>query len=415
MTQYVVIGNGVAAVGCIEGIRKEDAAGKIIVISKEPHPVYCRPLISYYLEGKTNLERMAYRDKNFYERMECEVLYGKKAVQIDPSTKQIALNDDTVIPYDKLCIATGSSPFVPPFTGLESVEQKHSFMTIDDMLELEASINENSDVLIVGAGLIGLKCAEGLKDRVSSITICDLADRVLSSILDADCAAIMQKHLEQNGINFMLNDSAISFDKNTAFMKSGKTVRFDVLVLAVGVRANTSLIKAIGGEVNRGILISNKMETSIPDIYAAGDCTEGEDISFHDKRVLAILPNAYMQGNCAGINMAGGSSVFDKGIPMNSIGFFGLHAMTAGSYYTAEQGCELYEEKSEGTLKRLFTSGDYLTGFILIGATERAGIYTSLIRERIPLSSIDFEMLKKTATSTAFSVEKRKQFFGGVV
>ena len=415
MTQYVVIGNGVAAVGCIEGIRKEDAAGKIIVISKEPHPVYCRPLISYYLEGKTNLERMAYRDKNFYERMECEVLYGKKAVQIDPSTKQIALNDDTVIPYDKLCIATGSSPFVPPFTGLESVEQKHSFMTIDDMLELEASINENSDVLIVGAGLIGLKCAEGLKDRVSSITICDLADRVLSSILDADCAAIMQKHLEQNGINFMLNDSAISFDKNTAFMKSGKTVRFDVLVLAVGVRANTSLIKGIGGEVNRGILISNKMETSIPDIYAAGDCTEGEDISFHDKRVLAILPNAYMQGNCAGINMAGGSSVFDKGIPMNSIGFFGLHAMTAGSYYTAEQGCELYEEKSEGTLKRLFTSGDYLTGFILIGATERAGIYTFLIRERIPLSSIDFEMLKKTATSTAFSVEKRKQFFGGVV
>ena len=415
MTQYVVIGNGVAAVGCIEGIRKEDAAGKIIVISKEPHPVYCRPLISYYLEGKTNLERMAYRDKNFYERMECEVLYGKKAVQIDPSTKQIALNDDTVIHYDKLCIATGSSPFVPPFTGLESVEQKHSFMTIDDMLELEASINENSDVLIVGAGLIGLKCAEGLKDRVSSITICDLADRVLSSILDADCAAIMQKHLEQNGINFMLNDSAISFDKNTAFMKSGKTVRFDVLVLAVGARANTSLIKGIGGEVNRGILISNKMETSIPDIYAAGDCTEGEDISFHDKRVLAILPNAYMQGNCAGINMAGGSSVFDKGIPMNSIGFFGLHAMTAGSYYTAEQGCELYEEKSEGTLKRLFTSGDYLTGFILIGATERAGIYTSLIRERIPLSSIDFEMLKKTATSTAFSVEKRKQFFGGVV
>ena len=415
MAQYVVIGNGVAAVGCIEGIRKEDAAGKIIVISEEPHPVYCRPLISYYLEGKTNLEKMAYRDKNFYERMGCKVLYGKKAAQIDPSTKQIALNDDTVIPYDKLCIATGSSPFVPPFTGLESVEQKHSFMTIDDMLELEASINENSDVLIVGAGLIGLKCAEGLKDRVSSITICDLADRVLSSILDADCAAIMQKHLEQNGINFMLNDSAISFDKNTAFMKSGKTVRFDVLVLAVGVRANTSLIKGIGGEVNRGILISNKMETSIPDIYAAGDCTEGEDISFHDKRVLAILPNAYMQGNCAGINMAGGSSVFDKGIPMNSIGFFGLHAMTAGSYYTAEQGCDLYEKKSEGTLKRLFTRGDYLTGFILIGATERAGIYTSLIRERIPLSSIDFEMLKKTATSTAFSVEKRKQFFGGVV
>ena len=415
MSQYVVIGNGVAAVGCIEGIRKEDTTGKIIVISEEPHPVYCRPLISYYLEGKTNLEKMAYRNKNFYERMGCEVLYGKKAAQIDPSTKQIALNDNTVISYDKLCISTGSSPFVPPFTGLESVEQKHSFMTMDDMLELKASINENSNVLIVGAGLIGLKCAEGLKERVASITVCDLADRILSSILDTECAAMMQKHLEENGIQFLLGDSVVSFEKNQAVMKSGKTVTFDVLVLAVGVRANTSLMKEIGGKVNRGILINTKMETSIPDIYAAGDCTEGEDSSFHGKRVLAILPNAYMQGNCAGINMAGGSSVFDKAIPMNSIGFFGLHAMTAGSYYAAEQGGELYEEKTENTLKRLFTKDGYLTGFILIGATDRAGIYTSLIRERIPLSSIDFDRLKKTATSTAFSVEKRKQFFGGVV
>lgn len=230
-----------------------------------------------------------------------------------------------------------------------------------------------------------------------------------------ECAAMIQKHLEENGIQFLLGDSVVSFEKNQAVMKSGKTVTFDVLVLAVGVRANTSLIKEIGGEVNRGILINTKMETSIPDIYAAGDCTEGEDISFHGKRVLAILPNAYMQGNCAGINMAGGSSVFNKAIPMNSIGFFGLHAMTAGSYYAAEQGGELYEEKTENTLKRLFTKDGYLTGFILIGATDRAGIYTSLIRERIPLSSIDFDRLKKTATSTAFSVEKRKQFFGGVV
>lgn len=415
MAQYVIIGNGVAAIGCIEGIRKEDTQNKIIVISEEPHPVYCRPLISYYLEGKTDLEKMAYRNPNFYDEMNCEVLYGRKAVRIDNTTKQITLNDETIIPYDKLCIATGSSPFIPPFAGLETVEHKYSFMTLDNMLELESAIDKDSKVLIIGAGLIGLKCAEGLKERVASITVCDLADRILSSILDTECAFMMQKHLEQNGINFLLGDSVASFEKNTAIMNSGKTVHFDVLVLAVGVRANTSLIKDISGEVNRGILVNTKMETSIPDVYAAGDCTEGEDISFQGKRVLAILPNAYMQGNCAGVNMAGNSAVFDKAIPMNSIGFFGLHAMTAGSYYTAEQGGELYEEKTEHTLKRLFTKDDYLTGFILIGATDRAGIYTSLIRDRIPLSSINFERLKKTATSTAFSAEKRKQFFGGVV
>ena len=417
MAQYVVIGNGVAAIGCIEGIRKEDTQNKIIVISEEPHPVYCRPLISYYLEGKTDLERMAYRSKDYYKEMNCDVLYGKKAVKIDNSAKQITLDDEAVIPYDKLCIATGSSPFVPPFPGLETVEHKYSFMTLDDTLALESAINMEAKVLIVGAGLIGLKCAEGLKDHVDSITVCDLADRVLSSILDSDCAAMMQKHLEQNGIQFMLKDSVASFDKNTARMKSGKTVDFDILVLAVGVRANTTLLSEIGGDVNRGILINNKMETSIPDIYAAGDCTEGKDISYNGKRVLAILPNAYMQGNCAGVNMAGGTAIFDKALPMNSIGFFGLHAMTAGSYYTSDEGGELYEEKSENTLKRLFTRDGYLTGFILIGDTDtsRAGIYTSLIREHIPLNSIDFETLKKSASTTAFSQEKRKHIFGGVV
>ena len=417
MAQYVIIGNSVAAIGCIEGIRKEDTQNKIVVISEETHPVYCRPLISYYLEGKTNLEKMAYRNPNFYEEMNCEVLYGRKAVKIDNTTKQITLDDKTIIPYNKLCIATGSSPFVPPFAGLETVEHKYSFMTLDNMLELESAISTDSKVLIVGAGLIGLKCAEGLKDRVLSITVCDLADRVLSSILDSECASIMQKHLEANGIQFMLGDSAVSFDKNTALMKSGKIVNFDILVLAVGVRANTSLLSEISGKVNRGILINNKMEASIPDIYAAGDCTEGDDISYNRKRVLAILPNAYMQGNCAGINMAGGTAVFDRAIPMNSIGFFGLHTMTAGSYYTADEGGELYEEKTENTLKRLFTRNGYLTGFILIGnsVTNRAGIYTSLIREHIPLNSINFETLKKSACTTAFSQEKRKNIFGGVV
>lgn len=155
MAQYVIIRNGVAAIGCIEGIRKEDTQNKIIVISEEPHPVYCRPLISYYLEGKTDLEKMVYRNPNFHDEMNCEVLYGRKAARI---------------------------------AGLETVEHKYSFMTLDNMLELESAINKVSKVLIIGAGLIGLKCAEGLKDRVCSITVCDHAERVLSSILDSHSA-----------------------------------------------------------------------------------------------------------------------------------------------------------------------------------------------------------------------------------
>lgn len=415
MKHYVIIGNGVAATGCIEGIRSTDPQSRITVVSAEKYPVYCRPLISYYLEGKTDLEKMNYRSPDFYEQMGCTVLYGRNAVKIDTQRQQIMLDDGESLPYDRVCVATGSSPFVPPFAGLETVEKKVCFMTIDDMLTLEAIVDPSSKVLIVGAGLIGLKCAEGLKDRVKSITVCDLAERVLSSILDTECASVMQEHLEANGIGFMLGDSVASFHGDRAVMKSGKQVDLDVLVLAVGVRANTGLIKDAGGDVGRGILTDTRMQTSISGIYAAGDCAEGLDISWGGHRVLAILPNAYIQGHCAGVNMAGGSEAFDKGIPMNSIGFFGLHAMTAGSYFSEAEGGQMYEERGTGTLKRLFTRDGVLTGSILIGCIQNAGIYTALIRERTPLCDLDRELLKKEPVLAAFSQQSRRKMLGGVV
>ena len=342
--------------------------------------------------------------------MGCEVYYGKKAVKIDPQAKTVLLDDGTALPYTAVCVATGSSPFVPAMEGLEQVEKKFSFLTLDDTLALEQAIRADSRVLIVGAGLIGLKCAEGLHGRVQSITVCDLADRVLSSILDTQCAAMMQTRLEENGISFLLGDSVAHFEKNTAQMKSGKTVDFDVLVLAVGVRANTALVRDAGGTVNRGIVINDRMQTDLDGVYAAGDCAEGMDISLGEKRVLALLPSAYMQGRCAGINMAGGDDVFDRDIPMNSIGFFGLHAMTAGSYLG-----EVYEEQGAGTLKRLYVKDGRLVGFILIGVTDKAGIYTALIREKTPLANVDFDLLKKNVTFSAFSGKNRRKILGGVV
>ena len=410
MKRYLIIGNGVAAVGCIEGVRSVDREGAITVISGEDRPVYSRPLISYYLEGRTDLERMKYRGDWFYDENGCGVIYGRLAEKIDPDRREVALDDGSCVPYDKLCVAAGSRPFVPPFEGLETVDKKFSFMTLDDALALEAALTEDARVLIIGAGLIGLKCAEGIRARVGGITVCDLADRVLSSILDADCAAEVQKHLEENGISFMLGDTAVRFDGDTAYMKSGAAVDFDILVLAVGVRANAELVKNAGGSVNRGVIVNDRMETDLPGVWAAGDCAEGFDASIGARRVIAILPNAYMQGFTAGVDMAGGDGRFDNAIPMNSIGFFGLHMMTAGAY-----DGEMIENRGEGTLKRFFVKDGLLRGFILIGETERAGIYTSLIREKTPLDAIDFELTKKLASSVIYPREVRRKKFGGAV
>lgn len=415
MKQYVIIGNGVAATGCVEGIRSADSEGKITVISGENRPVYCRPLISYYLEGKATPEKMNYRSPDFAEKMNCELFYGRQAVQLRQDDKTVALDDGTVLPYDEVCIATGSVPFVPPFAGLDTVEKQFSFMTMDDALALDAAVNKDSRVLIVGAGLIGLKCAEGLHGRVASITVCDLADRVLSSILDTRSAAVMQQHLEENGIHLLLGDTVSRFEKNVASMRSGAEVEFDVLVLAVGVKANTALARQAGAEVNRGILVNEKMETTVPGIFAAGDCTEGMDASLGQRRVLAILPNAYLQGRCAGINMAGGNAVHDRAIPMNSLGLLGLHAMTAGTAFSEADGGSMVEEKSEAGWKRFFVKDGLLTGFMLLGDVDRAGIYTALIREKTPLDSIDFAVLKKSPTLAAMPKENRRKKLGGVV
>ena len=408
--EYVIIGGGVASIGCIEGIRKLDCEGNITFVTAEPYKTYCRPLISYLLEGKTDVEKMKYRPDEFYDKNHVRVLTGVRAEKLDAEAKTVALSDGGTLRYDKLLCATGSTPFVPPFEGLGTVEKQFSFMTLDDALELAKNIDASSHVFIVGAGLIGLKCAEGLHGRVGSITVCDLAPQVLASILDADGAAIIAKKLEDSGIKLMLGDTATKFNGNLAIMKSGEIVTFDVLVLAVGVRAGIALVRDAGGKVGRGICTEPDMRTSLPDVWAAGDCAESYDITTDSARVLAILPNAFMQGECAGFNMAGGKKDFTNAIPMNSIGFFGSHIATAGSYTG-----EIYEERVDGGLKRLYIKDNRLVGFIIIGNVTRAGIYTSLIRTKTPLDAIDFDMIKKFPSLMAFSKKNRLKMLGGVV
>lgn len=407
MKRYVIVGGGVASVGCIEGIRSIDKQGEIVLIAGEGVPVYCRPLISYYLEGKTDLEKMKYRPDDFYAEMGCQLVYGT-AEKIDAEAKVVYV-DGQARPYDELCLATGSTPFVPPFAGLDTVPVRTGFMTRKDALYLESVLTPSARVLIVGAGLIGLKCAEGIVDRVAEVTVCDLADRVLSSILDAPCASRMQKVLEAHGVSFYLQNSVSSFDGNKATLQDGTTVEFDVLVTAVGVRANVGLVKGIA-EIDRGILADTRQATSAAHVYAAGDCCQGYDASIDAKRVVAILPNAYLQGHTAGVNMAGGATEFERGMPLNAIGFFGYHALTAGAY----RG-EMTEIIAGDDVKRLFVEDGRLVGFMLLGNVERAGILTAMVREKTPLDAKTLEILQNNPSLEGLSAQKRKEILGGVV
>ncbi len=402
--EYVIIGNSAAAAGCIEGIRETDKKGTIAVISDEKYHIYSRPLISYKLKGDVTEKQMSYRPADFYKANNVETMLGKKAVSVDSKSKIVELESGEKMGYEKLLLATGSKPFVPPMDGLDSVKNKFCFMKMDDVKGIEKVVKKGAKVLIIGAGLIGLKAAEALEHYDCDMTVIDLADRILPSILDKKTSEIMQRHIEAHGVKFILGTSAKSFNKNTATLTNGEELQFDILITAVGVRPNTELAESAGGKVERGILTDKKQAVKgVKNIYAAGDCTVSEDITTGTSHIIAIMPNAYAQGLVAGHNMAGAADKFEQAFPMNAIGFFGLHIITAGAYTG-----DCYEENDGENVKQLFSKDNKLNGFILMGdMIARAGIYTALIREQTDLATVDYQLLCEAPQLAAFAKEKR--------
>lgn len=408
--RYVIIGGSAAAIGCIEGVRSVDKTGEIILITGETEWNYSRPLISYLLEGKTTRDKMWCRPDSFFTRNGVTVKAGVLATALDAGDRTVRLSTGERLAYDRLLAATGSRPFVPPIPGLETVECTFCFQTLSDASALAEALRSESRVLILGAGLTGVKCAEGIRGLCAQIAIADLAPRVLPAVLDDTAAAMVQARMEEKGVRFYLNDSAAAFRGNTARLQSGTELEFDVLVTAVGVRPNTQLVADAGGAVDRGILVDGRCATTLPDVYAAGDCAQGYDAVSGEKRMLPLWPNAMLQGETAGINMAGGRADYTQGIALNASGVFGLHMVTAGSY----EG-ESFTVQRDGSYKRLVTADGVLKGVIMVGDVSRAGIYTDLIRKKKPLSEIDFDLIRESPQLMAFSQKDRRVQLGGEV
>lgn len=408
--RYVIIGGSAAAIGCIEGVRSVDKTGEIILITGETEWNYSRPLISYLLEGKTTRDKMWCRPDSFFTRNGVTVKAGVLATTLDAGDRTVRLSTGERLAYDRLLAVTGSRPFVPPIPGLETVERTFCFQTLSDASALAEALRPESRVLILGAGLTGVKCAEGIRGLCAQIAIADLAPRVLPAVLDDTAAAMVQARMEEKGVRFYLNDSAAAFRGNTARLQSGTELEFDVLVTAVGVRPNTQLVADAGGAVDRGILVDGRCATTLPDVYAAGDCAQGYDAVSGEKRMLPLWPNAVLQGETAGINMAGGRADYTQGIALNASGVFGLHMVTAGSY----EG-ESFTVQRDGSYKRLVTADGVLKGVIMVGDVSRAGIYTDLIRKKKPLSEIDFDLIRESPQLMAFSQKDRRVQLGGEV
>ncbi len=391
--KYLIIGSGAAGYSAACAIRKNDGKAEITLATEEAFIPYARPLISYFLKSGFPQARADIKPEAFYKEQKITVLLSKKAKSIDAKKKKVLFEDGASLSYDKLLLAMGSVPFVPPMEGVASQENVFTFLNFDSAIKIRDYIKPDMKVAVIGGGLIGLKAAEGVFSTCKDVTVFELADRILPTILDKQAASIVEAHLRKNGIVCLTGDTvakAQGADKvNSLTLKSGKELDCDVLIVAVGVRPNVELAKSASAEVGRGVIVGEDMQTSVKDIYAAGDLCESIDRTDGSKKILALWPNAIEQGAIAGNTMSGGSGAFKGSIAMNAIDFFGMRVTTAGLINPPDDaGCE-QRVISDGTFyKKFVIKDDLLKGYIFVNTMERAGLYTDLIKSETPLSSL---------------------------
>ncbi len=414
---YLIIGNSAAGVGGIEGIRSVNKNDNITVITDEPYLAYSRPLISYYLADKVKFQNMNYRSKSFYEKNNVNLNQGNKAVKLNTDKKDILLNNGQKINYDKLLLTTGGKPFVPPIKGSDK-SNIYTFLKIDDVKNIKNYIEKTNSkqVIILGGGLIGLKAAEAFIKKGLKVTVIELSDRILNAILDKKAASLMKSYLQNKGVEFYLSDTIESFQGkqkvNKVNLKSGKNLRCDLVVIAVGVRPNLSLVEDNNIDYNNGILVNKKLQTSYKDIYAAGDVCEGYNMLSGSTGVVPIWPNAYNQGFTAGQNMAGGNEIYQENFARNSISFFDIPLITAGTINPEqEDDYEIYRniDKDNFIYKKILVKDNKLAGFILLNKVDRAGILTGLIKEQINIKDIKNTLLSKELELLSLNESLRKE------
>ncbi len=384
MMRHVIIGNSIAAVHAIEALRAHDKTGSVTVIARENEHVYGPPLISYWLEEKISSQDLFYRPEDFYRKNDIRLLSGVTATGIDPQKKQVIVSSGEPVPFDRLLVACGGEPIIPSVPGL-TPDIYFGYTRLSDVRDIKKVIRPGKQAVIVGGGLIGLKAAESLSRCGVKVIVLELANQILGSILPPIAAALVQSRMEQDGITFMLGNTITEVETESdgsrlITITSGGKLKTDLLIMAIGVRPALGLTKGTDLKTGRGILVNEFMETSIKNIYAAGDVAEERDLLTGEERVNAILPDAARQGAIAGANMAGGKERSQGGLSFNSLQLLDLSVMTIGR--VLERSGEITQtEEIGGRWRRriLYWNGDCLTGAILINDHQGAGLLRDLI------------------------------------
>lgn len=390
-TRCLIIGNSAGGIGAAEAIREVDREGQITIVSDEPYPTYSRPLISKYLARERTLETMLFRPADFYSRNNITSILGKKVKGLGLSDRTAELENGEYISWEKLLIASGGVPIVPKMEGAGK-RGIFTFTTLDDAKAIDEFIENAHDAVVIGGGLIGISVTEALKKRGVKVTVVEMKDRILNTILDEQASSIAEEALKKAGIRIITGRTVAEITGKElvrgVVLDNGEDMPCSLVVVAIGVSPRIELARGTEIKVNRGIPVDKHMATNYPDVYSCGDATEAYDFVYGANRLTPIWPNAYIGGRVAGYNMAGVKAEYPGGTAMNSLNYFGLDIASAGIASPPEgDACECISKQKDSVYQRVVLRDDQIVGMVCVGAIEKAGILFSLMRDRVKVSS----------------------------
>ncbi len=398
--KYTIIGNSFAGVFAVETIRKVDPAGAIRVIAEEKEPAYSPAMLHEYLSGVAGKDLLYLRPSDFYEKHGVETVFGSSVTKIDTKNRTLSLSKKKM-EYERLLIATGGTPFIPPgIDGLDKFDNVFTFTrksSVDSMMKKMKGVKS---VVVLGAGLIGLQCAEGMAHRGVKVSVVELADSILPMALDDDAAKLVLKELHEEGVEVLTGNTITKINGkgkkiNSVTLKSGEKIPCEMVVVAVGVRPNVDFLKDSGIKTDRGILVDDKMQTNVKNIYAAGDCAQGLEILSGKRMPLPIIPIATAHGTIAGSNMAGKGRSYGGGLSLNALQFGGLQLVSYG-FIRDEENAEVLKEGPSGEVyKKVIIKNGKITGVVLVKDIERAGLFRYLLEKRVPVGKFKEKLLAR--------------------
>ena len=391
--KHVIVGNGVAGVTAAQAIVRADSSAEVHLFGAEPYPYYRRPRLWEFIAGETEREALYFRPAGWYAGRGIRLHLGVRATALDPAARILDLDDGSRLEYDRLLLATGGRPFVPPCEGTDKAGV-FTLRTMEDALAIKAYAQKVSTAVVIGGGLLGLETARALRAAGLDVTVVEFAPHLLPRQLDAEGAEVLQSLLEAQGLRILTSGATVAVlgDGRAVGvrLKDGRQVPGGLVLFSTGIRSNVALAQAAGLEVNRGIVVDGQLQTRRVDGHPAEDVFAAGDAAEFAGRVYGIIPAAVEQARVAAANMvAPGSGVYAGTLPSTTLKVAGAELASLGES-TVEGGAYTQLRRADmaaGHYRKFVLREGRIVGAILLNDKERARPVTRLIERGVDVSA----------------------------